>query len=78
MSSRRYDVTSVGVILPDDRLTVKIRYSGMRDGSTIVKVETVNGGEKVLQGSAEVAQPTTVYIFTKQGISGAWKGYGPL
>lgn len=33
-----------------------------------VKIETFNDrGEKVLQGSAEVAQPTTVYAFTGQG-----------
>jgi fatty acid synthase subunit alpha, fungi type len=47
---------------------VKICHSGMRDGNIVVKVETVNErGEKVLQGSAEVAQPTTVYVFTGQG-----------
>ena len=39
-----------------------------RDGNKVVKVETVNQrGEKVLEGTAEVAQPTTVYVFTGQG-----------
>jgi fatty acid synthase subunit alpha len=49
-------------------LIVKIRHVGMRDGNIVVKIETNNGrGEKVLEGSAEVAQPNTVYVFTGQG-----------
>lgn len=40
----------------------------MRDGNMAVNIETFNErGEKVLDGSAEVAQPTTVYVFTSQG-----------
>jgi len=40
----------------------------MRNGNIVVKVETTNSqGEKVLDGTAEVAQPTTVYVFTGQG-----------
>jgi fatty acid synthase subunit alpha len=40
----------------------------MRDGNIVVKIETVNDhGEKVLEGSAEVARPTSVYVFTGQG-----------
>jgi fatty acid synthase subunit alpha, fungi type len=32
------------------------------------KIDTVNDrGEKVLEGSAQVAQPTTIYVFTGQG-----------
>ncbi|KAH7913599.1 hypothetical protein BJ138DRAFT_606981 [Hygrophoropsis aurantiaca] len=63
-----YDVTFVGMVLPGDELTVKIRHVGMRDGNMVVKVETVNQlDEKVLEGSAEVAQATTVYVFTGQG-----------
>jgi fatty acid synthase subunit alpha, fungi type len=56
------------MVLPGDELTVDIRHIGMRDDNIVVNVETVNGrGEKILQGSAEVAQPTTVYVFTVQG-----------
>lgn len=67
-SFRSYDVAFVGMVLPGDKLAVKIRHTGMRDGNIVVKIETVNDrGEKVLQGSAEVAQPTTVYVFTGQG-----------
>jgi fatty acid synthase subunit beta len=55
----------VGMVLPGDQLNVKIRHIGMRDGNMAVKIETFNDrGEKVLDGTAEVAQPTTVYVFT--------------
>ncbi|GLB40343.1 putative protein with domain of unknown function (DUF1729) [Lyophyllum shimeji] len=63
-----YNVAFVGMVLPNDELTVKVRHTGMRDGKMVVKVETFNErGEKVLDGSAEVSQPTTVYVFTGQG-----------
>ena len=56
------------MVLPGDELDVKIRHTGMRDGNLVVNIETVNTrGEKVLQGTAEVAQPPTVYVFTGQG-----------
>ncbi|KAI0360181.1 fatty acid synthase [Trametes cingulata] len=63
-----YDVAFVGMVLPGDELQVKIKHVGMRDGNFVVNVETVNSrGEKVLAGTAEVAQPNTVYVFTGQG-----------
>ncbi|KII85134.1 hypothetical protein PLICRDRAFT_45274 [Plicaturopsis crispa FD-325 SS-3] len=63
-----YDVSFVGMVLPGDELSVKIRHIGMRDGNLAVKIETFNDrGDKVLDGSAEVAQATTVYVFTGQG-----------
>ncbi|KAF5382044.1 hypothetical protein D9615_004428 [Tricholomella constricta] len=63
-----YNVSFVGMVLPNDELNVKVRHTCMRDGNMVVKVETFNGrGEKVLDGTAEVAQPTTVYVFTGQG-----------
>ena len=56
------------MVLPGDQLTVKIRHIGMSDGNLVVKVETFNErDEKVLDGTAEVAQATTVYVFTGQG-----------
>ncbi|KAF8896473.1 fatty acid synthetase alpha subunit [Infundibulicybe gibba] len=63
-----YNVSFVGMVLPGDELTVKLRHTGMRDGNIVVTVETSNSrGEKVLAGTAEVLQPTTVYVFTGQG-----------
>lgn len=71
----RYDVTFVGMVLPGDELKVDIHHTGMCDGSTVVKVETWNArGENVLQGSAEVSQPPTVYVFTGQGPQEAGMG----
>ncbi|PCH42040.1 fatty acid synthase [Wolfiporia cocos MD-104 SS10] len=63
-----YDVTFVGMVLPHDELKVTVKHVAMRDGNMVVKVETTNAnGEKVLEGTAEVAQPKTVYVFTGQG-----------
>ena len=40
----------------------------MRDGNIVVNIETSNAqGEKLIQGSAEVSQSSTVYVFTGQG-----------
>ena len=56
------------MVLPGDELTVSIRHVGMRDGNMVVKVETSNSnGEKTLEAKAEVAQPTSSYVFTGQG-----------
>lgn len=63
-----YNVSFVGMVLPGDELSVKLTHTGMRDGFKIIKVETFNQrGEKVIDGSAEVAQPATTYVFTGQG-----------
>jgi fatty acid synthase subunit alpha, fungi type len=56
------------MVLPGDERSVKLRHIGMRDGNIVVNIETSNAqGEKVIQGSAEVSQPNTVYVFTGQG-----------
>jgi fatty acid synthase subunit alpha, fungi type len=63
------------MVFPGDNLEVNICHIGMRDGKMVVKIETVNDrGEKVLEGSAEVAQATTVYVFTGQGSQEAGMG----
>ncbi|KAF8206176.1 fatty acid synthase [Mycena galopus ATCC 62051] len=70
-----YNVSFVGMVLPGDELNVKIRHVGMRDGNIVVNITTSNArGEKVLEGSAEVSQPTTVYVFTGQGSQEAGMG----
>ncbi|KAI5122922.1 hypothetical protein M0805_007600 [Coniferiporia weirii] len=63
-----YDVSFVGMVLPGDELKVDLKHVGMRNGNMVVKITTSNSeGIKVLEGSAEVAQPTTAYVFTGQG-----------
>ncbi|KAK6086189.1 fatty acid synthase [Seiridium cupressi] len=66
---RKYDVSFVGMVLPNDTLEVSLRHSGMQSGLksfdiTVTKQET---GDKVLVGSALVAQPSTTVVFTGQG-----------
>ncbi|QRW18188.1 fatty acid synthase subunit beta [Rhizoctonia solani] len=64
----QYDVSFVGMVLPGDELAVKLTHYGMRDGNLAIKVETSNQrGQRVLSGTAEVAQVPTVYVFTGQG-----------
>lgn len=56
------------MVLPGDELNVNLHHIGMRNGNLAIKVQTVNQrGEKVIEGTAEVIQPTTVYVFTGQG-----------
>ena len=56
------------MVLPGDELVVTIKHVGMCGGNIVVKIQTSNTcGDVVLEGSAEVAQPTTVYVFTGQG-----------
>src|ERR1700677_66712 len=63
-----YTGSFIGMVLPGDKLSVKIQHISMRDGHVVVKVTTSNThGEKVWEGTAEVAQPMTVCIFTGQG-----------
>lgn len=63
------------MVLPGDELTVQLKHTGMRNGNMVIQVSTVNSrGEKVIEGSAEVAQPTTAYVFTGQGSQEAGMG----
>ncbi|SPO24499.1 related to fatty acid synthase, beta and alpha chains [Ustilago trichophora] len=63
-----FEANFVGMVLPGDELTVKLRHIAQRDGNKVIKVETFNqNGDKVIDGQAEVKQPATVYVFTGQG-----------
>ena len=63
-----YDVAFVGMVLPGDEIQVKLKHVAMKDGKKVVKVEAFNHrGEKVIDGTAEVRQPPTAYVFTGQG-----------
>ncbi|CUA75193.1 fatty acid synthase subunit beta, fungi type [Rhizoctonia solani] len=64
----QYDVSFVRIVLPGDELTVKLTHYDMRDGNLAIKVEASSQrGERVLSGTAEVAQAPTAYVFTGQG-----------
>ncbi|KIO16925.1 hypothetical protein M407DRAFT_12583 [Tulasnella calospora MUT 4182] len=46
----------------------KLKHVGMNNGKKAIVIETINQrGEKVIMGTAEVAQAPTVYVFTGQG-----------
>ncbi|KAJ1924023.1 fatty acid synthase alpha subunit Lsd1 [Tieghemiomyces parasiticus] len=63
-----YHVNFQGMVLPSDRLETKLAHVGMKNGKKLIRVETVNQrGEVVLDGTAEVDQPVTAYVFTGQG-----------
>ncbi|KAG0311839.1 beta subunit of fatty acid synthetase, partial [Dissophora globulifera] len=63
-----YEVNFLSMVLPQDRLSTKLSHIGMINGKKIIKVETVNqNGSKVLEGTAEIDQPTIAYVFTGQG-----------
>lgn len=66
---RAFKCDFVGMVLPNDTLETKMEHVGMVTGRKIVKFKTVKTDtqEPVLIGEAEVAQPTTAYMFTGQG-----------
>ncbi|PLN75314.1 fatty acid synthase beta subunit dehydratase [Aspergillus taichungensis] len=66
---RGFHVSLVGMVLPNDMITVKLQHVGMIAGRKIIKVEASNKDteDKVLLGEAEVEQPVTSYVFTGQG-----------
>ncbi|KAJ3414301.1 3-oxoacyl-[acyl-carrier-protein] synthase [Chytridiales sp. JEL 0842] len=65
---KEYKATFMGMVLPGDQLETKLSHVGMSNGKKLIKITTLNQrGEKVLEGSAEVEQPTTSYVFTGQG-----------
>ena len=65
---KEYHVVFKGMVLPGDQLETKLSHVGMSNGKKLIKITTINQrGEAVLEGSAEVEQPITSYIFTGQG-----------
>ncbi|KAJ3021482.1 3-oxoacyl-[acyl-carrier-protein] synthase [Thoreauomyces humboldtii] len=65
---KAYSVTFLDMVLPGDQLETKLYHVGMSNGKKLIKVITSNSrGVKVLEGSAEVDQRPTSYVFTGQG-----------
>jgi len=60
-----FDVHFMGTILLGNKVPVKPFHIETKEGNMAVKVETtIRQGEKIIQGTAEVAQPPTVYVFS--------------
>ncbi|KAI8824957.1 uncharacterized protein EV422DRAFT_605412 [Fimicolochytrium jonesii] len=65
---KAYKVTFLDMVLPGDQLETKLYHFGMSNGKKLIKVVTSNSrGVKVLEGTAEVDQRRTAYVFTGQG-----------
>ena len=66
---RKYEVSFVGMVLPNDILEVTLRHNAMQSGVKHVNIEVRNKSteEKVLMGSAHISQPATTVVFTGQG-----------
>lgn len=65
----RWSATFTGMVLPEDKLNVRLQHVGMIEGRMRVKVSAYNEDtdETVLEAEAEVAQASTAYVFTGQG-----------
>ncbi|RYC64520.1 hypothetical protein CHU98_g1678 [Xylaria longipes] len=66
---RRFDASFVSMVRPGDKVIVKISHIAMKSGHMIFEVvaRLEESDEEVLRGEAEIAQPSTAYIFTGQG-----------
>ncbi|BCS01704.1 putative PKS/NRPS-like protein biosynthetic cluster [Aspergillus luchuensis] len=75
---RRWACSFVGMVLPSDRLDVRVQHVAMIEGRLLLNVTAVKAGtdEAVIQAEAEVDQPSTVYVFTGQGSQSPGMGMG--
>ena len=66
---RRLSTSFVGMVLPQDKLTVSFQHTAMVQGRMILKVlvHKKDTDEKVIEGEAEIEQEKTAYAFTGQG-----------
>jgi fatty acid synthase subunit beta len=66
---RRFTVTFTDMVLPGDRLVVRLKHVGAVDGRLVFGVTAVKADTQstVLEAEAEVDQPQSVFLFTGQG-----------
>ena len=66
---RRLSTSFVGMVLPQDKLTISFQHTAMVQGRMVLKVLVCkkDTDEKVLEGEAEIEQEKTAYVFTGQG-----------
>lgn len=66
---RQFKSTFTAMVLPLEKLVVKLKHIGMIEGRMMFSIQVVrkNKEEVVLQAEAEVEQPATAYLFTGQG-----------
>ncbi|GAM33971.1 fatty acid synthase beta subunit [Talaromyces pinophilus] len=66
---RKFTATFTDMVLPGDRLVVRLKHVGAVDGRLVFKVSGVKADTEtvVLEAEAEVDQPQSVFFFTGQG-----------
>lgn len=66
---RRFTATFTDMVLPSDRLVVRLKHVGAVDGRLVFKVSAFKEDNEnlVLEAEAEVEQPQSVFLFTGQG-----------
>lgn len=66
---RRFDTRFLEMVMPGERLIVKVQHVGMVDGRMrfMVLASRKDNEELVLEAEAEAEQPRTAYLFTGQG-----------
>ena len=66
---RRLSTSFVGMVLPQDKLTISFKHTAMVHGRMVLKVlvHKKDTDEKVIEGEAEIEQEKTAYAFTGQG-----------
>ena len=65
----RWSASFTGMLLPRDKVQVKMSHTGMIQGRKLVEVTALNerSGDTVLKAEAEIEEPRTAYVFTGQG-----------
>ena len=66
---KRWSASFTGMVLPGDKIQVKMSHTGMVQGRKFIEVIAINekSGDTVLKAEAEVEDPKTAYVFTGQG-----------
>ena len=65
----RWSASFTGMLLPRDKVQVKMSHTGMIQGRKFVEVTAINerSGDTILKAEAEIEEPRTAYVFTGQG-----------
>ena len=66
---KRWSASFTGMLLPMDKVQVKMSHTGMIRGRKFIEVTALNtrSGDTVLKAEAEIEEPRTAYVFTGQG-----------
>lgn len=66
---KRWFASFTGMVLPGDKIQVKMSHTGMVQGRKLIEVTATNerSGDTVLKAEAEIEDPKTAYVFTGQG-----------